>query len=398
MLDNRAKVISSVQMSHFFEEYSKSFVIDENIIEPLVRANILIKKNAAYSFSYIYIYYYFVAKYLAQESNNPDVKKQIAELISNVHRKDSANIIIFITHHTRSLTLLDDIIFNAMTAFAEYSEATLAGEEGAFTNNLFDNLESKKLPAPSHCVQTERKQRLKKKDELAPLVEELEESTVDKLEDPLLVEIRKSAKSMEIIGQILKNQYGALKKEKLKEMFEEGQNVGLRLLKSFMELMEKDESEIEKIVQSRLGEISAEKGKVLSDDEVTKASKKIISQFSYSVIFGWLHKIVDSLGYDKLIDIADDVDDSTNTASSKLINLYIHTWHAKKLDIEKIRSIHDEFKDQNNHQAIYILKDIVARHIYMHQIDDYRDKQKIASLLGFSHQSQIRVQQKIESK
>ena len=181
-------------------------------------------------------------------------------------------------------------------------------------------------------------------------------------------------------------------------MFEEGQNVGLRLLKSFMEYMEKDESEIERIVQIRLKEISETKGKVLSTDETEKISKKIISQFSYAVIFGWLHKIVDSLGYDKLIEIADDVNEEINTAASKLINLYIHTWHAKKLDIDKIKVLHDEFKVDNNHQAIYILKDIVARHIYMHHIDDFREKQKIASPLGFPHLNQIRVQQKIEAR
>jgi len=398
MLNSDSKLVLESEMAHFFKEYIKSFVIHDKVVESLVNANILITKNDSYYFSYIYIYYYFVAKYLAQASEDETVKLQIGELISSIHKKDSANIIIFITHHSNSSKLLDEIIFNAMTAFDRCSEATLSGYEKSFTNKLFSNLESKSLPGPDHCVQSERNMGLKRRDKLEPIAEKLEEDRDEQFDNPLLIEVRKSAKSMEIIGQILKNQYGALKREKLKEMFEEGQNVGLRLLKSFMEYMEKDESEIERIVQIRLKEISETKGKVFSPEETKKISKKIVSQFSYAVIFGWLHKIVDSLGYDKLIEIADDVNEEINTAASKLINLYIHTWHAKKLDIGKIKVLHDEFKMDHNHQAIYILKDIVARHIYMHHIDSYREKQKIASLLGFPHQNQIRAQQKIEAR
>ena len=206
MLNNDSKLVLKSEMTQFFNEYKKSFVVHGMDVALLVKANILITKNNSYSFSYIYIYYYFVAKYLAQFAEDETVKCQIGELISSVHTKDSANIIIFITHHSNSLKLLDEIIFNAMTAFDRCSEATLSGDEKSFTNKLFNNLESKNLPEPSHCVQKERKMNLKRRDKLEPIAEKLENARDGKLEDPLLIEVRKSAKSMEIIGQILKNQ------------------------------------------------------------------------------------------------------------------------------------------------------------------------------------------------
>jgi hypothetical protein len=395
MFNKDSKSIPEVELNQFIQQYKQRYVIQENVAEELIKANIITRKNGAYSFTYIYIYYYFVAKHLSNKSEDEVVKKQIAKLISSLHTKDSANIIIFITHHSNTLKLLDEIIFNAMTAFDGYSEATLSGDEKTFIYQLSGNLESRKLPDSNHCIQTERKKHLQRKDEVAPIVEQMENREDGGNDDSLLIEIRKSAKSMEIIGQILKNQYGSLEKDKLKEMFEEGQNVGLRLLKSFMEQMKQDEFEIDIIIQSQLEAIAKHKGKELSNEEKSKISKKIISQFSYAVIFGWLHKIVDSLGYDKLVEITDDVNGETASVASKLINLYIHTWHAKKLNIDKIKALYDEFEGENNYQAIYILKDIISRHIYMHSIDDYRDKQKIASLLGFSHQNQIVVQQKI---
>ncbi len=208
----------------------------------------------------------------------------------------------------------------------------------------------------------------------------------------LLVEIRKSAKSLEIIGQIMRNQYGTFKKDRLYKLFLEGQNAGLRLLKSFIQIMD-DIDLLESLIQDRLLYIAKEKKQKLSKEEIKKISSQLITRFSYSVIFGWLHKIIDSIGYDQLIKIADDVNQKTNTTASNLINFSIHAWHKKNIDSKKLESLYRGFEKDKNQTAIYLLKDIVSRHIYMHKID-FRDKQKISSLLGFDIQKQVAIQQK----
>ena len=394
MFDKESKTISEVELDQFSTQYEKKFVIQRNVVEILIKANILRKIHDSYNFQYVYIYYYFVAKYISQKMDDETIKKQITELMSNIHMKDNANIIIFITHHTNNKVLLDDITLSAMSTFDKFPEATLSGSEKNFIKALSTNLENKKLPNLAHDVKKERENSLKENDEVEPVIERIKNSE-EVNSDPLFIEIRRSAKSMEIIGQILKNKYGSLEKYKLEELFQEGQNVGLRLLKSFIDLMINDRDSVEVFIQSRIEQISKEKGKKLSEKEKERTSQKIVAQFSYSVIFGWLHKIVDSLGYDKLIEIADNVNDKTDTVASKLINFSIHTWYIKKLDLGKIKALYHEFENDKNHQAIYLLKDIVSRHIYMHYID-YKDKQKIDSLLGFSVQKQISVQRKLK--
>jgi len=394
IFDRDSKTISNEELNQFTIEYKEMYVVQDNIVNVLIKANILRKKDDAYGFQYIYIYYYFVAKFISQKMDDTTVKKQIAELMSNIHMKDNANIVIFITHHTNNKVLLDDITLSAMSTFDNFPEATLSGIEKNFIKALSDNLENSKLPSSTHNINKERDNSLDHSDKLAPLIERIE-GAQENNHDPLFIEIRKSAKSMEIIGQILKNQYGSLKKPQLEELFEEGQNVGLRLLKSFIDAMSNDREGLERFIQSRVEQALEEKGKIPSKEEKEKESQKFLAQFSYSIVFGWLHKIADSLGYDKLIGIADNVNNKTDTVASKLINLSIHTWYGKKLDIEKLKKLHREFDDDKNHQAIYILKDIVSRHIYMHPTD-YRDKQKIDSLLGFSVQKQESIQQKLK--
>jgi energy-coupling factor transporter ATP-binding protein EcfA2 len=394
IFETNSKIISDTDLNQFTLKYKEMYVVQDNIVDVLIRANILSKRDNSYCFQYIYIYYYFVAKYISQKMDTTTVKEQIAELMSNIHMKDNANIIIFVTHHSNNKVLLDDITLSAMSTFDKFPEATLSGIEKNFIKALSDNLEISKLPDSTHNINKERDANLEHSDKLAPLIERIEDAQENN-HDPLFIEIRKSAKSMEIIGQILKNQYGSLKKPQLEELFEEGQNVGLRLLKSFIDVMINDREGIDKFIQRRIKEVLEEKGKTLSKEEKEKESQKFLAQFSYSIVFGWLHKIADSLGYDKLTGIADSVNNKTDTVASKLINLSIHTWYAKKLDIEKLKTLHREFDDDNNHQAVYILKDIVSRHIYMHPTD-YKDKQRIDSLLGFSVQKQESIQQKLK--
>ena len=392
MFNKSRKHIYDDELSSFLIEYKTKYIVDENVIENLIDANILSKKDT-YSFQYLYIYYYFVAKYIADNIEKADVKNQIDDLILDIHKKDNSNIVVFITHHSTNKNLLDDILFNTMLAFENFSEATLEKEETKLINEIVNRLKPATIAPDNHNVEEFRDENLEAQDRVEPAIQQ-QENEIENTDDCLLIEIRKSAKNIEIIGQIMRNQYGTFEKNRLNQLFEEGQNVGLRLLKSFIDLIDDNSDGLENFIQEKLLQISKEKNEKLSTGKAKLISQKLVSVFLYNIIFGWIHKIVDSLGYEKLVSIADSVNDKTNTVASKLINFSIHSWHKKTLDIDKIKLLHKEFEYDRNNTAMYILKDIVSRHIYMHKID-YQKKQKINALLNFSVQEQISIQSKI---
>lgn len=400
---NNKKYATKNEMDEFIELYKKDYIFDYNIVKKLIESNSLINKNSEYSFQYIYIYYYFVAKYIAGHIGEQNVKNQIDNLISNIHKKDNSNIIVFITHHAKNADLLDSILLSTMVNFENCAEATLEKQETEFINKSIERLQQLTTTSNNHSPDAVRNKELKTKDTLKPIEDKIEDE-VENSEDLLLIEIRKSAKSIEIIGQIMRNQYGTFKKDKLRELFQEGQNAGLRLLKSFIDLMNNDEGHMDEFIQQRLLQIAEEKGHELSKEKAKSISGLLVTRFSYLVIFGWLHKIVDSLGYDKLIDIADEVNNETNTVASKLINFSIHTWHKKEINFDKLKCLYKEFdcdksvldkNDKVNYVAKRMLDEIVLRYIYMHKID-FKDKQKIDSLLGFDIKKQLSVQSKIK--
>ena len=390
IFNEKFKLITEEQLRQFVQQYTVKFIVPENMVSNLERAAILRCQNGHYSFQYTYVYYYFVARFIARELSNEDVKQQVDNLMLDLHKKDNANIIVFITHHTRDKQLLDEIILNAMIPFERYPEATLSGDEKNLIQELSADLElpEHQLPDDNHEVDANRVSVLQTKDEYETIKDNLEDQT-EQSSDPLVIELRKSVKNIEIIGQILRNQYGSLEKDTLKGLFEEGQLVGLRLLRSFIEFMREEGTQVEEFFKSKLEELT--KGESLTTEEKTKISRAIVSQFFYGVILGCLHKIVNSLGYDKHIDIADAVNKEQDTVASSLINLSIHAWYTKKLDIHELKRLYIEFVNDKNEQAIYILKDIVSHYIYMHPIS-FKDKQKINSLLGFSVKKQVSIQ------
>jgi hypothetical protein len=328
MFGKNNKSISKNDLKEFLNQYKDDYVFDEKTFNNLVYSSILINKNDAYSFQYVYIYYYFVAKYISDNFEEKNVQSQIKKIMSMIHKKDNSNIVIFITHHTKNKKLLDDILLYTMLIFENFTEATLNKNEIDFISESVKNLVTITVAPKDHNPSDTRKKQLKEKDALRPIVEKIEDKIEEQDDNLLLVEVRKAAKSLEIIGQIMRNQRGTFKKDRLEELFVEGQNVGLSLLKGFIELM--NHSSLDKFIQERVVKISEEKNKVLSKKEVRLISGKLITVFSYNVVFGWLHKIVDSLGYEKLTSIADNVNKDTNTTASKLINFSIHAWHKKK--------------------------------------------------------------------
>ena len=390
IFNEKSKLISVEQLEQFVHQYIVRFIVPEDLVKNLERAAILNCQNGHYSFQYTYVFYYFAARYIARELSDEDVKQHVENLMLDIHKKDNANIIVFITHHTRDKQLLEEIISNAMIPFKRYPAATLSGDEKKLIKELSKDLEMPKhrLPDDNHEVNANRVSVLQTKDEFEPIKDNLEDQT-EQSSDPLVIELRKSVKNIEIIGQILRNQYGSLEKDTLKVLFEEGQLVGLRLLRSFIEFMREEGKQVEEFFNFRLEELT--KGESLTTEEKTKISRAIVSQFFYGVITGCLHKIVNSLGYDKHIDIADAVNKEQDSVASSLINLSIHAWYTKKLDIHELKRLYIQFVNDNNEQAIYILKGIVSHYIYMHPIS-FKDKQKINSLLGFSVKNQVSIQ------
>ena len=333
-----------------------------------------------YSFRYPYFHYFFVAKYLAEHIEDEEVTEEIHKIITNLHLDENAYIAVFITHHSKKNTILDEIERNALSLFEKYKPITLTKDEMKFFDEQADIIVNAVMPPANMTPEKSRKQRLRIQDEVEQSQKDIEQEDDDE-EDSLGMELRRAIKTVEVMGCIIKNRAGSLEKVKLEKIFMDAMNIHLRLLSHFVELIrsEKEQNLVFDFISDRLSALDENKG--LGKDELNKNAKIIFWNLNFCVISGIIYKIVHSLGSDKLTEIVNNVCDDVNTPATLSIKYGILMEYNKNILIKELTKRINE-KDFSE-VAKRTTKLMVVNHCSLHPIK-YQDRQRIASLLNVS--------------
>jgi hypothetical protein len=377
--------LSPDDFNSFMELYLEKYnlPIKQEIL--LKNLNLIVSADSFnnYSFRYPYLYYFFVAKYLAEHIEDHIVKEEIDTILKNLHVDENAYIAIFIAHHSKNVKILEQIENNALCLFGKYNAATLTKDEVKFFDEQAEIIVKAVLPPANMTPEEKRKEILKAQDEIEQSQKEAEKEDGDK-EDVQGIELRRAIKTVEVMGCIIKNRAGSLEKTKLEEMFKKAMNVHLRLLYFFFELMKNEDGQkaLVDFISEGLKKITeeSEKGKrKTSEEELKKISRVIFWNLNFFVVYGIMHKIVHSLGSNKLTEIVRKVCDEANTPASFIVKHGILMWYNKNLQIDKIAERIS--KKDYSEIAKRIIKLMIVNHCSLHRIY-YRDKQQIENKLG----------------
>lgn len=389
LYDEKKSVLSTHDFDSFMKSYLERFIFLEKkdvLLNKLQQTQIIsIDSFNNYSFCYSYLYYYFVAKYIAD--NLEKNKSIISNIIENLHKTENAYILIFLTHHSKNIYILEEIIRNASRLFENNKPASLNSEELRFFDAEFASIVKAALPPTSSTPEIERKNRLEIKDTIEQNNENEEENgDIEDDKDELLLELRRSIKTVEAMGSIIKNRAGSLEKEKLESTFQAAMNVHLRLLTSFLNLIKnkEEQQEIIDFISTRM-EIKIEgMKKEPSQDTLMKMARSLFWNLNFSVVYGVLQKSIRSLGSVKLTDIFTKVCDNENTPAAFLIKHGILMWYGKNLQIDEIEK---KFKtNEFSKISKEIMKFQIIDHASMHSIN-FKDKQRIKNTFDISEKT-----------
>ena len=370
-------------MKLYLEKYN--LPIDQKIL--LKNLSLIVSTDSFnnYSFRYPYLYYFFVAKYLADHLENEGIKEEIEKIMNNLHVNENAYIAVFMSHHSKNIGILCTVERNVRGLFDKYEPATLIKDEVKFFDEQVDKIIEPSLPSVDTTPETERKKRLRTQDklELSQNAEEQEDS--DK-EDSLGRDLRRAIKTVEVMGTIIKNRAGSLEKTKLEEIFLDGMNLHLRILSSFFDLIKDKEGQeaIIDFISVRLKKIikeSDEKKKELNREDLKKMARMIFWNLNFFIVYGFINKIVHSLGSDKLIKVEEEVCDEVGTPVSFLVKHGILMWYNKNLQVNEL-AIRIKEKDFSK-LAERVSKLMVVDYCSLHPID-YKDRQRIENKLRIS--------------
>ncbi len=380
MLRNNSDSCSQREFDDFLNKYEAQYIVKTTTVARLTKdtKSILRKTNDCYSFRYAFAYYFFLGYYLARNSAN--CKRLIEDLIEKSYIKKNAFVLIFMTHHTQDEELVENLSSRTMAALNETSPATLDTEETRLLEKALQSLPEQLLS--NKPVETERRLQREYRDK--------NEDNKDKAEDfdseEAMVDVYRSLKNMEILGQILRNKYGSLPREKIGEIVNVICNAGLRLVSICIN--RESIQALEDYCINRVGEEAKR-----SNDNPQKLDlliRKSIRALAFMAIFRLLRRIGISIRKPELREVVH-VSLGHNTTARKLLGFFFLLDTAKKLtkkDVDHFIDLIDELKRNKNTVAERLLSLVIQIYANTHDIE-FALRQRIFQNLDIRYKANL---------
>jgi len=382
VLHNNGGEVNQHQLEKFFQEYEKTYlpVNGAEVISKLKSNSILVEKGVRTKFKYPYLFYFFVAKKIAESfSSSSKVQEEVRKLIANLHREDYANILVFVTHHTKDAWVLEEIQQALSSLFSDEEPASLSKEQLAFMDEFIAQIPE--LVMEQREISEERlkhNQNLDEVDRQDIAKKEEEIQGADSLN--ILANINKTFKGMEISGQIIRNRHATLTRDAMTNLASNSALTGLRFLNFFINISEVTKSEVIKYIEQKLKEHPN-----LTDAKVQSYAKDAYLLLTYGVINSVIRKIAASIGSKEAGEIYSKIQKDHPSPALTLLTQAIELHFKRNLNINSVSQTAAALK--SNPVCTRILKEMVIQHTYMFPVD-YKVKQQLAELLGITIQGQ----------
>ncbi len=380
------KKISHIKLEEFKRVYSANFYVDshDHILARLQAAKILTFAGDSCTFGYRFIFYFYVAKRISDDFPSESSESAIRELLSSLYSERNANILIFITHHTRDERVLKMILGHAKSYYSELEPATLSQGEVAHLLEHFAAIP--KLVLENRDPRTERRKlhhaqdRIDDAAETAEVAEEAGTTEIEDLSEEDEVDrsyrdLASSARIVEVMGQITKNRYGSLRHASLSELFDEAEAVGMRVVRSFLTALEIHQDAVLDYIANLFQSNSR-----MERSEAIKETRRIYMLFCHGYIFGVISKLSSSLGSDELIGLFRERQANTNLSpASRLLYSFILLEFG---DDFPEAALSDLYRDlEGNEVSRRLLQSAVLQHLYIHKVN-FKQKQRLEHSVG----------------
>lgn len=395
-----SKEINEYDFSNLIKKYSDSYIkiSQYHRTNDLKKANILTEqvdeKGATYRFKYPYLYYFFIGKYLSD--NIHDEVEKIKNLSKNLHISDNAQILLFLSHFNKDKLVYESIISEIKNCFEDFNEFNI-DIGSTLINKLINDIDYKQIELSINEDRDLRRDLRASEEEeslvnatqisVAPTTPESIEtiSNPDQLNVSEITNwssrVNKLFRSIEIMGQFIKNHYGSTKNETKNDIIKEVISSALRCLESFIQKCNEEKISIptlvERILEDELSNLSKEEKSV----RIRQASFNVIGMISYAFI----NKVASALASEFIIENLENVSKDNSNISYKVIDLAQNFELPRKLSFEKVDFLTKNF--EKNVFAINMVRTLAYRHLHLYKID-YKERQKISKSLNISIKSQ----------
>lgn len=385
------------EFSAFHEMYCKKQDLTykkETILETFDSARLL-EINGNIAVKEKYIYYFFVAKYIANELPNKDeIKELVTKMCERLFRDEYASIIMFVTHLSKDNFIVSELVRIADSLFPENNVAQLQDDIDEI-NQLVESIPEQVLEIVN--VDEQRNEELEDEDDTEKLEKELENETTSydsfSLDDDVstidfFAKITRALKTIDILGQVTKKQWGELDGEQKLNLVSATYNVGLKTMDFYLQILQRNSKEIVEQISLLIKEKHF-KDKNSLEKGIEEASRNFVFRLCFMSAFGITKRISNAIGYDKLVNSFQKALELQPYNSVKLIDLSIKLGYS---NIASNMDLIDEYKEdvEKNKLSMVVLQNIVMDYMYMFDTD-FKTRSKICNTLGISVQEQLKI-------
>ena len=369
----------------FLDKYSVKLGFKDatNILET---SNLIQKNFDLYKFKYKYIYFYFIGKYFSDNIENRDIQKIVTDLSNKLYQTETANIYIFLSHHSKSKFIINQIIERAKELFKD--ESIIGFNNDVKKINDLINETAKKIDFIADN-DSEFDHDETHHENSAP-AEDCDDRGYKNDGIDSISQINKAFKTIEILGYIIKNRYASLTGPEKIELVEELYKLGLRSLSFLFKIFIDGEDYIKNEI---IDLIKKDPKSALTTREREDLAKQFMFNLLYMISYSIFKRISSSISskdleitFDQVknnLAIVNNSDEKNNAIS--LIDMAVVFEYSRSFPTKRVSALAKDFK--GNHLAFTILRRLGVNFMRMIPMKE-NEQQSAGEILDISMNQQ----------
>lgn len=358
MFMQRTRRLNETQMNEVHKRYCEDFKMSlrfDHIEKSLIDADLLINCDGLYSFKYKYCYYYFAAKHLMDRLSTDAGKAQLRRLAEHVYKEEFANILVFLAYLSRDPIIVEEMLRASRAIYPDVEPCDF-GDQMKFVGALHDNVPKTVM------IEKDAKSARKEINQTMDHIDAQMPKPADDADLNDALRINVAFKTIQILGQILKNHPGSIKGAVKMEIAEECYFLGLRSLRALLNVLEPHRDELVEFISVQLERSEKDR------DERSKKARKFVSLLIEGIAMGFIKKISSSVGSEALRQTYDELVAKHDRLAVKLIDLSVKLDHFDRFPSDEFDHLIDATVKNNNLFATLLLRHLAFDHFYRYTI------------------------------
>lgn len=365
MFSSHRPVMTEEELRAQHDKYCTTFDMVRDfskVTNDLLRADVLVEFNKSYRFKYQYIYYYSVAKYF--QDHISELRLRLNEIAAHLYGEANANVLIFYVYLTKDQELIQRLVSDAKQIYSGVKPCDLE-KDIDFLNKL-----AKKLPPPlilecgdPSARRDEYNRRLDEAKAQSPevIMEDSEIRYDETAQDSIKITI--AFKTLEILGQVLRNFTGSLPGVLKLDITRECYALGLRTLNAILLIVASDID----TMRQYFGSLIAERSGITDPKKLASRTDDYIVWLGQALSTVTVKRVSYAVGHENLTNTYQRIIEESNELSFQVIDAAIKLDHFERIPEKELAMLSSRVR--KNPSTYSVLRELVAEFLYFYNLD-----------------------------